>query len=413
METFRKSNGNGPNRDKTDAKMKDLNDIVFRQLFKDVCKKCFGDAVTSALSETDSKLLSNRIFDQTGLVIGVKSIRNYSLYIFDSREGRKENPSVATLDTLARYVLEAPYTDEVTRRNSEDHHPYWFRYREQSVQRQGNGKIIPVPWKKVRVGAGVLAVVMGLVLVFKLSKPEQVPHSFTDNFNSVHNDSLVNKGWICLLKDSMWWNKRGEKPGHLSLYTLRGDNWSNETNAEIRNLLVREIPADCFSAEIHLTDFFPSRNWQQAGILLAEDQSFQGKVLRISISYNDFHGGYTKPPEIIIQGISSSESGRVSNPEEFAHVTLYNVDSGREKLVKSNLSRAALKIEKKQNLFRFLYATGEMESFAFREAASRDFDIQPKYIGLFAIQGLADQQSVIPASFDSFTYAAISCRPPD
>jgi hypothetical protein len=73
---------------------------VFDSLFREACLKCFGYPLSSPLSETDSKLLSNRILDQTGLVIGAKSIKNYSFYLHDRNiTSREENPSVATLDT--------------------------------------------------------------------------------------------------------------------------------------------------------------------------------------------------------------------------------------------------------------------------------------------------------------------------
>lgn len=106
-----------------------MNEIVFISLFKEACEKCFGNPLTQPLTETDSKILANTIFEKTGLVIGPKSIKNYSLYILSPDNYRKENPSDATLDTLARYVLDAPHTDEVYRKKNESHFPYWFRYR--------------------------------------------------------------------------------------------------------------------------------------------------------------------------------------------------------------------------------------------------------------------------------------------
>ena len=105
------------------------NEKVFIHLFKEVCQKCFGHPLSEPLSETDSKLLANNILEQTGLVIGVKSIKNYSLYVFNQETGKKENPSAATLDTLARYVLNAPYTDEPQRKKNEGHYPFWFQYK--------------------------------------------------------------------------------------------------------------------------------------------------------------------------------------------------------------------------------------------------------------------------------------------
>ena len=109
--------------------MKDLNNEAFVNLFKESYQKCFGFPLTVPMSETESKHFANKIFEETGLVIGAKSIKNYSLYILNSSDAKQENPSVATLDTLARYVLNAPYTDELQRKAKEGHFPYWFQYK--------------------------------------------------------------------------------------------------------------------------------------------------------------------------------------------------------------------------------------------------------------------------------------------
>lgn len=212
-------------------------------------------------------------------------------------------------------------------------------------------------------------------------------------------------------EDNAWWEKRSEKPGHLALYTLKGDNWPDSANkARIRNRLGRRIGSECFIVETHLTDFIPDENWQQAGIILSEDSSLTGKMLRISISYNNFFGGYNKPPEIIIQAMSSSESGMQSKPEEIGHFTLLSIEPEKRELVKKNLARSALKIEKRGNHFRFLYYIGPNEGFAFREAVSGDFDIQPKYVSLFAIQGWTKNTTQMPVYFDWFKSAVIPCN---
>src|ERR1700712_5659708 len=100
--------------------------LIFTVLFKEVYQKCFGNAIESPLTETESKLLCNNILDKTGLSVGWKSVKNYSIFINNTAAGKQENPSVATMDTLARYVLNAPYTSELQRKNDESHYPYWF-----------------------------------------------------------------------------------------------------------------------------------------------------------------------------------------------------------------------------------------------------------------------------------------------
>lgn len=392
------------------------NENVFIQLFKEVCQKCFGYSLSQPLSETDSKLLANTILEQTGLVIGVKSIKNYSLYVLNPEAARKENPSVATLDTLARYVLNAPYTDELQRKKNESHYPHWFKYKSAFANTAGEDNT-PVLKKTSFTNRKMIMIILGLILLLVVSfllvttvQRLKRPKYFADDFDSVNMDSLRHKDWMMKQTEGAFWEIRDKKAGHLSLYTLKGDNWpGDQSTAGIRNLLFREVNADCFTAEVRLTEFFPKQNWQQAGLLLSEDSTFTGKVLRLSIGYNDFFGGYEKPPEIIIQAVGSSENERASKPEEIAHIALFSLEPGRDSLISANLSKTALKIEKRKNHYRFLYTNGRMESFAFKEATHGDFDIQPKYIGIFAIQGFAEKENPMPAQFDSFRLIPLDC----
>jgi hypothetical protein len=78
-------------------------------------------------------------------------------------------------------------------------------------------------------------------------------------------------------------------------------------------------------------------------------------------------------------------------------------------IIRSNLSRSALKIEKKNNTFRFLYFTSAGESFAFREITKDDFNFKPGYVGIFAIRGWSDSGSM-PVFFDTFILDEEPCR---
>jgi hypothetical protein len=254
----------------------------------------------------------------------------------------------------------------------------------------------------------VALIIIILTIIFQ-SKRVRLDR-YTENFNSTSEDSLIKHGWIIKSVDSAWWKKRNEKPGHLALFTLKGDNWKNAENAaHISNLIMRRIQSECFTVEIHLTDFMPRQNWQQAGILLSEDSTFTGKMVRLSISYNDFFGGYEKPPEILIQAVSSAESGNLSKPEEIAHFVLFNIEGDKMALVEKNLAASALKIEKYGDRFRFLYSAGPMESFAFKEITGKEISIHPRFIGLFAIQGWTDGSNSMPAYFDSYDFSPIPC----
>jgi len=194
------------------------------------------------------------------------------------------------------------------------------------------------------------------------------------------------------------------------LFTLRGDNWPDSSyQPAIKNLLLRKNTSDCFITEVHLSDFMPIQNWQQAGILLLEDTNFAGKSLRLSLLYNDFYGGFPKSRELIGQAIVSKGKD-FSKPEEIAHQLIFKLDSINEELVKQNLQHFALRIEKQGTKFRLLFANGSMANSAFKEILSMDIDLQPKYIGLFALKGFADKANNMPAAFDFFSYVAERCK---
>jgi len=387
-------------------------DTAFINLFQDACRKCFGLALTSPLTEADAKQLSNAILESTGLLIGVKSIRNYSLFVLN--EGKRENPSVATLDTLARYVLQAPATDDIQRKIHEPHHPYWFRYKGNftagnagvNAVKQQRGTTKPIRIVSAAMGIALLALLM---ISYWLSNDNGA--RFIESFSRIHSDTLKLHGWILRNVDTTWWAKRNVTTGHLSLYTLPGDNWpTNNQHTEIKNALTRKLPEGCFSAEVRMSGFIPTHNWQQAGIILSEDTTSTAKAIRLSLGYNDFFGGYSEPAEIIIQGMSSTESAAHSNPEEFAHIPLFRLTAGQERIVADNLAASALKIERKGDHYRFLFATGTMAGFAFKEAVSQTFHITPRYLTLFAIQGTTPALApVIPVHFNMFSLTSISC----
>ena len=387
--------------------MDSLDFLVFTTLFREAFERCFGHAMKNPLTETESKIFCNKILDQTGLSIGWKSVKNYSLFIMDAASGKEENPSVATMDTMARYVLSAPYTDEIRRKNDEAHHPYWFLYREKFQQ-------APIAKPKPMVGFGVVVFMAGIVVVmllflyFKFVVTKN-PLAFTDDFKDIRESAMLAKGWFIKDKDSVYWNKRGNTTGQLTLYTLKGDNWPDaKSTPEIKNLLLRAIPSDCFTAEVHIRGFIPKEEWQQAGILLLEDTTFTGKSMRLSLGFNDNFGGLKMPNEIIIQAITSLGNG-FGKPEEIAHKPIFLVDSTKNNaLLTQNLQNSALRIEKHGNRYRFLYAGGAIENTAFKEIVSQEFDMKPKYIGLFAIKGFTGAGNV-PVTFKFFRITSDPC----
>jgi len=390
--------------------MNELTTEVFVALFKEAYRKCFGFPLENPMSETESKHFANKIFEETGLVIGAKSIKNYSLFILDIADSKPENPSIPTLDTLARYVLSAPYTDEVKRKENEGHYPYWFEYKSKLnvAPLMSSGGIRKQKINNRTILFIILAFAAGFFLwtIFR----EKSAGYFADDFQSTNQDSLIQKGWLVKSVDDNWWAKRNALPSHLTLYTLRGDNWADSVNApSIKNLLLHKIPTECFTTEIHFDNFVPLKNWQQAGLLLLEDSNIESRSVRLSLAYNDFFGGYNKPGEVLIQCITSN-SNDLSKPEEIAHFPIYDKDTAKENLMMSNFHKSALKIEKNGNHFRFLYAVGPMENAAFKEVASKDLLIRPKYIGLFAFKGFVNDTTINPVYLKFFSISELPCN---
>ena len=404
----------------TDREPRESDADAFARLFGDAYRRCFASPFTAPLTETESHRLSVEIAESTGLEIGWKSLKNYSAYLM-GRSARAENPSVATLDTLARYVAGAPRTDEARRRASERHYPYWFRYRDalrDSPAASTAPPAAPAPTaapprpRRTAIVVNAIVLVTVLVLLFVALRQHRArSEPFADDFSDVSAAALAARGWSVHAVDSTYWNRRAEQPGHLTLFTLEGDNWPQPGRAPvIRNLLVRPLSSDCFDVDVRLTSFFPRQNWQQAGLLLLEDTTLTGRSARMSIGYNDFSGGFPQTREIIVQAITSLGHG-AGKPEEFVHQRLFALDSTIEPLVRQNLESSALRIEKRGPRLRLLYSAGPLKNGAFKEVGRTDFDFRPTTVALFAIKGFVSQSDVVPVHIDAFTQTAVACTP--
>jgi hypothetical protein len=401
---------------------------AFARLFDDAYRKCFSTAFTAPLTESESHRFSVEIAESTGLEIGWKSLKNYSHFLL-GRTSRVENPSIATLDTLARYVAGAPPTDEERRRTRERHYPYWVRYKE-GLRRADHSPMPgeprasadaefddrpapPLPRRKRAVALDVagfvaLAVVLALLL-FTVRRRDARSSHLADEFDDVSAAALAERGWSVQSIDSAHWARRDVKPGHLTLFTLPGDNWPQPGRSPvIRNLLVRPAASECFVAELRLTSFFPRQNWQQAGVLLLEDTTFAGRSVRASIGFNDFSGGFPATKEIIVQAITSlgRESGK---PEEVVHHRLFVEEPGTVQLVRQNLEHSALRIEKRGAQLRFLSSAGAMKNAAFREVGRAEFDFRPAYVAVFALEGFVTRSDDAPAHVDAFSLSEVPC----
>lgn len=388
----------------------DFDRRAFAELMDAVARKCFGHPLSSSLSEPESKHLSAEIEERTGLVIGWRSVKNYTAFLLNPSPDKQENPSLATLDTLARYVLDAPSTTEAERKKSGENVSYWFRYREQVGMpmrtEESNRKPSSIQDRWLVIALVLIVLVLGF-LFFHQSNLEQIQ----DDFRNPTDTYLSQNGWIVQHRNESYWKRRTENPGFLTLFTLRGDNWpkTGET-PRVQNLLIREIRNDCFRAEMHMTDFVPGGNWQQAGLLLLEDTLFMGKSIRLSLSYNDFFGGFHRPAEILIQAISSY--GKVdANLEEFIHQPLFHISNADDRrIADTNLKNFAFRVEKQGRKFRILYSASPVDNFSFKELATYEFGISPKYIGLFALKGYVDSTTVAPVKVHYFRLEGQACN---
>jgi hypothetical protein len=388
--------------------MDDLDLLAFAALLKEAYKKCFGVELGNPMTEAEGKIFCSKVLDQTGLSLGWKSVKNYSIFIASPESGRQENPSIATLDTFARYVLGAPYTTEIQRKDKESQFPYWFMYRENIAAGLKPAKITRL--NKIWLPVSGVSVIGLVVIVIYLVLSSQNEYQFTDDFKNTSDATLSANGWIVKSKDTAYWKKRNDIPGQLSLYTLRGDTWPDPSARPlVRNLMLHQLPMDCFTAELHFRDFIPRGEWQQAGLLLLEDTSLAGKSIRVSLVYNDNFGGFKRPNEVLVQVVSSLGKG-FGKPEEIAHKSLYYPDSiANNAIALKNMENSALRIEKRGNTYRFLYASGLMESSAFHEVATQQIDMAPKYIGIFALKGFTNS-AIVPVGFKFFKLSGMPCN---
>jgi hypothetical protein len=399
--------------------MKDLDAQAFAALFKDVYRRCFAGELATPLTEAECIHLSVAIEESTGLEIGWKSLKNYSQHVLGVSPEKPENPSTPTLDTLARYVAGAPATDSSQRRARERHYPYWFRYQEEFRSSPRRTPVEPQEGRRARVSGARVAVALAgtlvaLALLTVMTRPllvrsDEATTSFLDEFDDVSDAALAARGWSVAAVDSAHWAERGASPGHLTLFTLRGDNWPQAgTPPAVKNLLVRRVPSECFVAELRFDGFVPEQNWQQAGILVLEDTAFAGNTLRLSLGFNDFAGGFPESAEIRLQAITSM--GRAfPNPEEIAQRRLFALNTDARDLIAANLEHAALRIERRGNRYRLLYSNGPMENAAFKEVAQAELAMRPAYVGIFALKGFVTEAADLPVYVDAFSLAGSSC----
>lgn len=442
-------------------------EAAFKQMFRDACGRCFGTDHPSPLTAAESRVLCAHILEETGMTLGWKTVQTYSLHLhLDTPDA--VHPTGASLETLARYVLGAPRVEalvmraalprpDVTPEVPEGRFPYWFQYRDGyrrrlpvRLRRNGVPGLIrepglpdahPIPrglakrfWFYTFRGAGqvlswsrrlvpeyirhswlawlAFVLFVGLTVIWSVREYyARRTTTFTDSFAQVDGDSLQTRGWTRLFPDGASWDARGATPGALTLFTLKGDNWPDSADAPyIGNLLMRPINGECFTAEVQFSEFTPTANWQQAGLLLLEDSTLSSRSIRISIAYNDYFEDYVQPRQIIVEGISSAGTP-TGKPEEILHKTLYLLGWGKDSLIRESMRHTALRIEKRGTTYRFLYAGGQTDNFVFQEVGTHSLYITPRYIALFALRGNRGHAADMPVDVRLFRLQIGPCEP--
>ena len=149
--------------------MENANAQLSTKLFSEAFERCFGHAINTALTESESKHFSGAVYESTGLVVGWKSLKSYSRCIIDESATVGDQPSKELMDSLARYVMRAPKTSEVERKKERRRHPYWREYENQLLRGTGRGAAMKLSKKKfftrnklIATGILLLGIVAGL-----------------------------------------------------------------------------------------------------------------------------------------------------------------------------------------------------------------------------------------------------------
>ena len=378
----------------------------FETLFRETCFHFLQQDFAGQLSEIEAKRLSNDIRDKTGLILGWKSLKNYSVSVNNS--GKTENPSLASLDTLARYVLQAPSTDEIARKESGSPYEYWYKYLDRQSDLKPNEENPRKERKKSnRTNLFLILLALAGIASWWYYLPIKRPlRSYATDFNNLKVNQLVAEQWEVLNLDSTFFNQSSMAGENLILYTLKGDNYEAP---DIRNVMSHPVKQSCFSTEIFLRDFVPVENWQQAGLILYQNQNDLRTSIRISMVYNNFFGGYQQEDQILIQ-ILSLHAPNQTKPVLLKQHPLFNNVTNDVDLVRQNLRHSAIRIVYNDGLLKVYFANGMSNIFAYQEIFVGQVAFTPDYIGLFASSGNCVEEHIIPVRIAEFKLTEGICK---
>ena len=276
----------------------------FKLLMQNVYFKASYSALKK-LSETEANSLAVLIEERTGMTISGKTIINFINAILKDTPN-KINPSLVSLDTLARYCLDIPRGSDQERKK-QNNYIYWYQYCEQlrngnyqtyepSIQKEipNNNIEEENPFLNKNNKRRWIALFISLFfLILTLFLMPQKTTNYTQNFDFSTPqqliDSLKRDGWIIIDEDSAFLYKQN-RPGALTLYTLAGDYWVKPKEEPIiKNLLLKKINCgSCCEIIIKIDDFRPDCRHQQVAIMIfGSDFSKNAPHLRYALLNTD------------------------------------------------------------------------------------------------------------------------------
>ena len=331
-----------------------------------------------SFSLKEANLLSQLIKEKTGESISAKSLISY-INAVNGDDPDVINPTNYTLNTLAHlYFLSNPaFLNENEGLPSK--HTAWLTFKQQlkvdDLKQKVNHKKQERPLAKV-LGIIIIvavSVIAGFALLHRAKAQNNV--DFHDDFNDVNLDSLYARGWTLLDPDSTFILKQS-KPGHLTLYTLKGNYWvkANERPYQT-NTLIRKIEASNFEVEVKIDSFLPYMEWQQTGLFLYENNlNYKNTLYFVVAHFNSGDINISKKFDILY--IKNGQVEALFNSPFDLKWPYYE----NEKI------RLYLKIIKNNNTFSFYYKTGD-DYIEWRNIFNKDIEFRAENIGISAFHG--------------------------
>lgn len=249
------------------------------------------------------------------------------------------------------------------------------------------------PFSRKWLWQGVAALLFSAVAIAFWQWPNP-PKYWEEPFEDVSVAGLNSRGWEIVDYDSVAFSKQ-LRPGHLTLYTLRGDYWVVPSDSpKITNLLLRKVDSEHFKVSVRIDSFNPYQDYQQAGIILLDKNKTRTHNIRFTF--------------FCCATCTSSQQGLQIIKRE--HGTAYEAYKGLKEWPRGQTNPHKtqtiwLQIAVSKKIFRFFYH-GSEEFASFSEIAEIDFDFEPCYVAIGAFRGLRDStknlnnSEAIPAFFD-------------